>query len=362
MVTIPSRHLGMEIARSSSCTPSTTPKAPSITVRPVSQLAHAQPSIILQSNPSAPSGAAAAAAATAAAATATAATAADLAGIKSLIPTVPTTTNPPTLTLNAMHALGPDSAFGTGGLLLTFNRSLPAFTTANPTPALVTSTVSGSLLSTSSNKTDIGPVSAQLAAKTNHIADMVNRLNDPLLLRLKMRQNSILKHLNWTNAGSKLAGNVTERGQPGRQFRSDHCSTSIGFRTSSIQPPEGNGRNEKDAGNATGYCRGGQEEYPGRSSASLWNRETSRRGRSQEETVVRPMQPRSHFLLLLEHCLLRLSVSTIALAQTHGHLCQCQSERGIFAGKRCKSGSWWHHSSAFTTKTTPGEFVLSLFS
>jgi len=191
MVTIPSRHLGMEIARSSSCTPSTTPKAPSITVRPVSQLAHAQPSIILQSNPSAPSGAAAtaAAAATTATAAATAATAADLAGIKSLIPTVPTTTNPPTLTLNAMHALGPDSAFGTGGLLLTFNRSLPAFTTANPTPALVTSTVSGSLLSTSSNKTDIGPVSAQLAAKTNHIADMVQNSLEMLLKEASLGGN-----------------------------------------------------------------------------------------------------------------------------------------------------------------------------
>lgn len=142
MVAIPSRHLGMEVSRPSSAqqSPVSSARIPSITVRPVSQVS-SQPSIILQS-----------------------------ASSSSPPDAVPTSTNTKTalsssstssnngatLTLNAMHAVGPEAGFGTGGVLLTFNRSAPSATS-----------------SSSTGKSDCGPLTAQLSSRTQQISDMV---------------------------------------------------------------------------------------------------------------------------------------------------------------------------------------------
>lgn len=164
MVSIPSRQLSSgsaEVARlQQSSSSTTTARVPSITVRPVSHPAPAQPSIILQ--PGATSSSAAA------------------------IPADATTVLPVSvqqaggtangaLTLNTMTTLGPDSGFGTGGLLLTFNRPVPTLTsgaaTAPGAPAIPSS----------SGKADSGPINAHLAARTQQIADMVRATLDTLL-------------------------------------------------------------------------------------------------------------------------------------------------------------------------------------
>ena len=146
MVSIPSRHLSVDINRSSTLShQSTSSRIPSITVRPVTQMPAAQPSIILQSGSS---------------------DAAPVTAMKqpngSSTTTSSNSTSNSTLTLNTMHTLGPDSAFGTGGLLLTFNRSVPAFTG-------VTSTSS----STAPSKVECGSLTTQLASRTQQISDMV---------------------------------------------------------------------------------------------------------------------------------------------------------------------------------------------
>ncbi len=154
MVSIPSRHLGVDINRPSALSQqSTSSRIPSITVRPVTQLPATQPSIILQSGSSdaTPS-----------------TTAMKQASSASSTTTSSNSTSNSTLTLNTMHTLGPDSAFGTGGLLLTFNRSVPAFTSA-------TGASSTSSASTAQSKADCGPLTAQLASKTQQITDMVSR-------------------------------------------------------------------------------------------------------------------------------------------------------------------------------------------
>ena len=61
-----------------------------------------------------------------------------------------------TLTLNAMHALGPDSGFGTGGLLLTFNRSLPA-----PAAAVSTTPAAAALPAASADASGDAPAEAE---------------------------------------------------------------------------------------------------------------------------------------------------------------------------------------------------------
>lgn len=152
MVSIPSRHLGVDINRPSALSQqSTSSRIPSITVRPVTQLPATQPSIILQSGSS----------------DATPSTAA-MKQSSSASSTTTSSNSTSTLTLNTMHTLGPDSAFGTGGLLLTFNRSVPAFTSA-------TGASSTSSASAAQSKADGGPLTAQLASKTQQIADMVSR-------------------------------------------------------------------------------------------------------------------------------------------------------------------------------------------
>ena len=145
MVSIPSRHLGMEISRPPAVSKqSTSSRVPSITVRPVTQLVAPQPSIILQSSSS------------------------DTIKQSTLSSTTSTTssgnstTNTP-LTLNTVHTLGQDFGFASGGLLLTYNRSLPAFTaTSTSTSAIATQ-----------SKSDIGSLTAHLSSRTNQIVDMV---------------------------------------------------------------------------------------------------------------------------------------------------------------------------------------------
>ena len=68
------------------------------------------------------------------------------------------------LTLNSMYTLGPDSAFGTEGLLLSYNLSDLVYTE-------VTSTSS----STAPSKVECGPLTTQLASRTQQISDMVKR-------------------------------------------------------------------------------------------------------------------------------------------------------------------------------------------
>ena len=150
MVSIPSRHLGMEIARPTT-QQSTSNRIPSITVRPVTQMPASQPSIILQSGSSD-----------------TASISAITAAMKqpnSSSATTASSTGSSTLTLNTMHTVGPESGFGTGGLLLTFNRSAPTFaaTGANSTSSAQVQ-----------NKADCGPLTAQLASRTQQISDMVH--------------------------------------------------------------------------------------------------------------------------------------------------------------------------------------------
>lgn len=157
MVSIPSRHLGMEIARPSTVSQqSTSSRIPSITVRPVTQLPPSQPSIILQSGSSDATPISAIAAAMKQPTTSSTTT------------TSSNNTNNNTLTLNTMHTLGPDSGFGTGGLLLTFNRSLPAFAATG-----TTSSSASSAAITTQSKSDSGLLTAQLASRTQQITDMV---------------------------------------------------------------------------------------------------------------------------------------------------------------------------------------------
>lgn len=150
MVSIPSRHLGMEIARPTT-QQSTSTRIPSITVRPVTQMPAAQPSIILQPGSSD-----------------TASISAITAAMKQPNSTSATTANSTgssTLTLNTMHTVGPESGFGTGGLLLTFNRSAPTFAATG-----ANSTSSSAQVQ---NKAECGPLTAQLASRTQQISDMV---------------------------------------------------------------------------------------------------------------------------------------------------------------------------------------------
>lgn len=145
MVAIPpsaGRHLGMEVSRS-------TPRVPSITVRPVSHSTTVQPNIVLQS-------------------TSTTATPAD----PGAAATVTTTIKPAPSSANAASEL----ASGSVGLLVAFNR-LPTFTAAAPVAPnaaaapMLTSANSWSAKSTAA--ADAGPISAQLASRTQQIADMV---------------------------------------------------------------------------------------------------------------------------------------------------------------------------------------------
>lgn len=156
MVSIPSRHFGMEIARPTSVSQQSSSRIPSITVRPVTQLSASQPSIILQPGSSDVT-------------PISAITAALKQPTSTSTTTSSNSTNNSTLTLNTMHTLGPDSAFGTGGLLLTFNRSVPTFASATGTNSSSTST---STL-TAQSKSDCGPLTAQLVSRTQEIADMV---------------------------------------------------------------------------------------------------------------------------------------------------------------------------------------------
>ena len=179
MVSIPSRHLGSIDVGSRSATQQSTPaRIPSITVRPVAQIAQPQPSIILQTGASGASTEMSPIAA--------------ITALKSqpvtvsqpqMAPTATATTNSSnsTLTLNTMHTLGPDSAFGTGGLLLTFNRSLPAFTPTGTTPATATSATTPVLSAVKVADASAGPITAQLAAKTQQISDMVRQTLDTLM-------------------------------------------------------------------------------------------------------------------------------------------------------------------------------------
>lgn len=163
MVSIPSRHLGMEIARPSAVSQqSSSSRIPSITVRPVTQLSTSQPSIILQPGSSDVTPISAITAALKQPTSSSATT------------TSSNSTNNSTLTLNTMHTLGPDSGFGTGGLLLTFNRSVPTFAAATGTNSSSTaSTLSGQ------SKVDCGPLTAQLVSRSQEIADMViNKFNN----------------------------------------------------------------------------------------------------------------------------------------------------------------------------------------
>ena len=150
MVSIPSRHLGMEIARPTT-QQSTSTRIPSITVRPVTQMPASQPSIILQPGSSD-----------------TASISAITAAMKqpnSSSATTANSTGSSTLTLNTMHTVGPESGFGTGGLLLTFNRS------ATFAAAGANSTSSSTQMQ---NKIDCGPLTAQLASRTQQISEMVH--------------------------------------------------------------------------------------------------------------------------------------------------------------------------------------------
>lgn len=146
MVSIPSRHLGADVSRTTSAS-SSSARIPSITVRPVSHHAPSQPSIILQPAISDATSINAVAAAAKQPANTSGGSSANSA-----------------LALNSLQTVGPEAGFGTGGLLLTFNRTLPPFTAATPTAA-----------STSANftKSDCGPLTSQLSAKTQQIADMV---------------------------------------------------------------------------------------------------------------------------------------------------------------------------------------------
>jgi hypothetical protein len=79
--------------------------------------------------------------------------------------TTANSTGSSTLTLNTMHTAGPESGFGTGGLLLTFNRSAPTFAATG-----ANSTSSSAQVQ---NKAECGPLTAQLASRTQQISDMV---------------------------------------------------------------------------------------------------------------------------------------------------------------------------------------------
>jgi len=160
MVTIPNRHLGkappagtvLEAFRShhqmsSSSSTSTPARIPSITVRPVSQSTPSQPNIILQSG----ANAADAPTATLPSKQASSGTASSGGGNGSLM-------------LNTMHTLGTDSSFGAGGLLLTFNRSPQSLSSAN----------SGAAGAVSPSKSECGPLTAHVAARTQQISDMVH--------------------------------------------------------------------------------------------------------------------------------------------------------------------------------------------
>lgn len=157
MVTIPNRHLGkappagtvLEAFRShhqisSSSSTSTPVRIPSITVRPVSQSTPSQPNIILQSG----ANAADAPTATLPSKQASSGTTSSGGGNGSL--------------LNTMHNLGADSSFGSGGLLLSFNRSPQS------------STNSGAVGAVSPSKSECGPLTAHVAARTQQISDMVD--------------------------------------------------------------------------------------------------------------------------------------------------------------------------------------------
>lgn len=149
MVSIPSRHLGMEIARTTTQQPPSS-RIPSITVRPVTQVASSQPSIILQPG-----------------STDTSSISAIAAAMKQTnSSTTSSSTGNNTLTLNTMHTVGPESGFGSGGLLLTFNRTTPTFTAA-------AGTASSAAQSLTQSKGDCGSLTAQLASRTQQISDMV---------------------------------------------------------------------------------------------------------------------------------------------------------------------------------------------
>lgn len=70
------------------------------------------------------------------------------------------------------------------------------------------------------------------------------------------------------------------------------------------------GRDEAEPGAGAGAVGGRGEEADG-------GRKAAGRGRDQKETVVRQLQEGGHLLLLLEHELLRLPLSTSPLAGAH---------------------------------------------
>lgn len=139
MVSIPSRHLGIgggsttasETGRTQH-QPSTA-RIPSITVRPVAQSVTSQQSIIMQSGNSE--------------------TSASITPAKQSGSVAGAVGGNGTLALNTMHTVGSDSTFGTGGLVLTFNR-----------PAAGTN---------ASSKSESGSLTAQLTNRTQQIAEMV---------------------------------------------------------------------------------------------------------------------------------------------------------------------------------------------
>jgi hypothetical protein len=124
MVTIPSRHLGMEISRPSNTTqqqPSSS-RIPSITVRPVSHVASSHSSILLQPGPADPTSS----------------------SIK--------LNGTPVANSSSDSAL----AYNSGGVLLGFSRLLPSSTSTSSTHQL-----------------DGGSLTAHLSSRKNQIADMV---------------------------------------------------------------------------------------------------------------------------------------------------------------------------------------------
>lgn len=148
MVSIPSRHLGSMEATRTNTTPASSSSAriPSITVRPVSH--PSQPSIILQPGSSDASSASIATAA------------------KQPTSTSGGSSANSALAVNSMQTVGPEAGFATGGLLLTFNRTLPPFTAATPSSA-------ASSTPACLSKSDSGTIASQLSTKTQQIADMV---------------------------------------------------------------------------------------------------------------------------------------------------------------------------------------------
>lgn len=167
MVSIPSRHLGMEIARPTTQQPPSS-RIPSITVRPVTQLPASQPSIILQPG-----------------STDTSSINAIAAAMKQTNPSSSTATSSTgnnTLTLNTMHTVGPESGFGTGGLLLTFNRTTPAFASA----ASATPSAAQALIQ---SKGDCGSLTAQLTSRTQQISEMVRNTLETLMQEMSSAGN-----------------------------------------------------------------------------------------------------------------------------------------------------------------------------